>query len=185
MTSEKGVKGFLIDEVRILIVEDRKLVVVIRTDNALEYQATEKKLADMGVSVELTSTYTAYQNGISEPFNRTVVTIARAMLLQSKLPLSFWAEAVICACHLYNKLPARGSIKSPHELWTGTRPDLSKERVFGCLCRVLLAKERRQSKLNTVSYLGIYTGYHSTRSPGKEDAIFQIYIVFSPVECCW
>ena len=161
ITSKTEIRSFLIHEVRYLIVEEKRPVVVIRTDNAKEYQSAERELSYMGVSVEFTSTYTAYQNGISERFNRTVVTIARAMLEQSKLPLSFWAEAIVYACHIYNKLPSRGSIKSPEELWTGTKPDLSNERVFGCVCRVLLAKEQRQSKLHAVSYLGIYTGYHS------------------------
>ncbi len=162
VTSKSEIKGFLVHSVRILIVEEKKPVVVIRTDNAQEYKTTETELASMGVAVEFASTYTAYQNGISERFNRTVTTIARAMLQQSKLPLSFWAEAIIYACHIYNRLPARGSNKSPFELWTGRKPSLSNERVFGCVCRVLLAKEQRRSKLHAVSYLGIYTGYHSS-----------------------
>lgn len=115
----------------------------------------------MGVAVKFTSTYMAYQNGISERFNRTVVTIARAMIQQCRLPLSFWAEAVLYACHLYNKLPARGSTKSPNKQWSNEKPDLSRERVFGCVCRVLLAKEQRQSKLHPITYMGIYTDYHS------------------------
>ena len=47
-------------------------------------------------------------------------------------------------------------------MWDGKKPDLSKERVFGCVCRVYLAKEQRVFKLHPVNYLGIYTGYHSS-----------------------
>ena len=128
----------------------------VRTDNAKEYQSTQKELLDMDVTMEFTSTYTAYQNGIAERFNRNVITLARAMLIQSKLPLSFWAEAVTYACHIYNRLPQgnRGS-KSPDELWFKKKPDLSNERVFGCVCRVFLAKEQRGTKLDAVNYLGI------------------------------
>ena len=79
---------------------------VIRTANAREYTITKRALNDMGVALEFASTYTAYQNGMSERFNQTVVIIARAMLQQCGLPLSFWAEAVVYACHIYNKLQA-------------------------------------------------------------------------------
>ena len=89
IASKSEMKGFFIYEVRALIVEDRKPVVVIRTDNARECVATEQALNDMGVSVEFVSTYKAYQNGISERFNRTVATITRVMLNQCGLPMSF------------------------------------------------------------------------------------------------
>ena len=143
--------------------QGRKLVVVIRLDNAKEYEAAKEPLRELGVELEFVSTYTAYQNGMAERFNRTITTIARAMLIWSGLPLSFWAEAVVYACHIYNKLPhgARGS-KSPDELWYERKPDLSRERVFEYACRVYLAKEQRKSKLYSVSYLKIYTGYYSS-----------------------
>ena len=115
ITLKSEVKRFLVHEVRTLIVEDRKLVVIIRTDNAQEYEATKQALNNMRVVVEFSSTYTVYQNGVSKRFNQTVVTIARAMLTQSGLPLSFWAKAIVYACHVYNKLPTRGSTRSPNE----------------------------------------------------------------------
>ena len=163
IASKAEVRPFLVHEIRSMIVQGRRLVVVVRLDNAKEYEAAKEPLRELGVELEFVSTYTAYQNGISERFNRTATTIARAMLIWSGLPLSFWAEAIIYACHIYNKLPhgARGS-QSPDEMWDGRKPDLSKERVFGCVCRVYLAKEQRVSKLHPVNYLGIYTGYHSS-----------------------
>ena len=69
----------------------------------------------MGVSVEFASTYTAYQNGISERYNQIVVTITQVMLNQYGLLLSFWAEAAVYTCHVYNNLPARGSTGSPNK----------------------------------------------------------------------
>ena len=163
IASKDEVRPFLVHNVRSMIVQGRRLVVIVRLDNAKEYQAAKESLRELGVELEFVSTYTAYQNGMSERFNRTITTIARAMLIWSGLPLSFWAEAVVYACLIYNKLPhgARGS-KSPDELWYEKKPDLSRMRVFGCACRVYLAKEQRVSKLHPVSYLGIYTGYHSS-----------------------
>ena len=140
-------------------VEEVTPTLTIRADNAGEYHSLEPDLAEMGVSMEFTSTYTVYQNGVAERFNRIVTTIARAMLEWSGLPLSFWALAIEYVCFVYNMLPqgARGS-KSPFELWFKKKPDLSGIRVFGCVCRVLLAKEQRVIKLHPVSYLGIYVG---------------------------
>lgn len=132
--------------------------------NAKKYIAAENELKFMSIVIEFTTTYNQYQSGISERFNKTIVTIARAMLIQSGLPLSFWAEALMYAVYIYNKLPQQGSrgSKSPDELWTNKKPDLSRVRLFGCVCRVFLAKEQRVSKLSVVNYLGIYTGYHSS-----------------------
>ncbi|GJZ98627.1 retrovirus-related pol polyprotein from transposon TNT 1-94 [Tanacetum coccineum] len=46
---------------------------------------------------------TPEQNGVVERRNRTLVEAARTMLLASKLPLSFWAEAVATACYTQNR----------------------------------------------------------------------------------
>ena len=165
--SRTEVGPFVIHNVRWIhsegVLEGLHPTVSVRTDNAKEYQGIENDLMRMAVGMEFTSTYTAYQNGIAERFNRTVTTIARAMLCQSGLPLSFWAEAIVYACHIYGKLPqgARGS-ESPDEMWFKKKPDLSEERVFGCVCRAYLAKEQRKTKLSPVNYLGVYTGYHSS-----------------------
>lgn len=161
--SKKEVRPFTTHSIKWLIQEDKRPVIEVRLDNAREYKAMETELWDVGVKLEFVSTYTAYQNGIAERFNRTVVTIARSMLIQSGLPLSFWAEAVVYACRIYNMLPqeTRGS-KSPDELWFNKKPNLSKLRVFGCQCRVYLAKEQRDTKMDPINYLGIYTGYYSS-----------------------
>ncbi|GJV94928.1 retrovirus-related pol polyprotein from transposon TNT 1-94 [Tanacetum coccineum] len=42
-------------------------------------------------------------NGVVERRNRTLVEAARTMLSASKLPLSFWAEAVATACYTQNR----------------------------------------------------------------------------------
>ena len=104
LVTKADVQGFLLNNVRLLLTEGHMPVVTVRTDNAKEYQSTQKELLDMSVTMEFTSTYTAYQNGITERFNRTVITLARSMLIQSQLPLTFWAEAVTYAYHIYNRL---------------------------------------------------------------------------------
>ena len=70
-------------------------MVVVRTDNAREYHATETALQEVGVSMEFTSTYTPHQNGIAERFNRSMNEMMRTMLSESGLPMSFWSEAAV------------------------------------------------------------------------------------------
>ncbi|GJT29906.1 ribonuclease H-like domain-containing protein [Tanacetum coccineum] len=43
---------------------------------------------------------TPQQNGVAERRNRTLVVAARTMLADSKLPTTFWAEAVNAACYV-------------------------------------------------------------------------------------
>ncbi|GJW62786.1 integrase, catalytic region, zinc finger, CCHC-type containing protein [Tanacetum coccineum] len=56
---------------------------------------------------------TPKQNGVVERRNRTLVEAARTMLSASKLPLSFWAEAVATAC--YNSRTDKSSYRTPME----------------------------------------------------------------------
>ncbi|GJZ97195.1 putative ribonuclease H-like domain-containing protein [Tanacetum coccineum] len=45
---------------------------------------------------------TPQQNGVAERKNRTLIEVARTMLVDSKLPTTFWAEAVNTACYVQN-----------------------------------------------------------------------------------
>jgi len=45
------------------------------------------------------------------------------MLGDSRLPHSFWAEAVSTAAYLRNRSPTRAVAEmTPYEVWTGQRP---------------------------------------------------------------
>ncbi|KAI3784321.1 hypothetical protein L1987_43419 [Smallanthus sonchifolius] len=43
---------------------------------------------------------TPQQNGVAERRNRTLIESARSMMADSKLPLTFWDEAVSTACYV-------------------------------------------------------------------------------------
>ncbi|GJS79589.1 putative ribonuclease H-like domain-containing protein [Tanacetum coccineum] len=49
------------------------------------------------------SSRTPQQNGVAERKNRTLIEAARTMLADSKLPTTFWAEAVSTACYVQNR----------------------------------------------------------------------------------
>nr|GEV30524.1 copia protein [Tanacetum cinerariifolium] len=46
---------------------------------------------------------TPQQNGVAERKNKTLTEDARTMLVDSKLPITFWAKAVNIACYLLNR----------------------------------------------------------------------------------
>ena len=61
----------------------------VRCDNASEYKSLGTLFErDYGVQFEYTTPYTPEQNGVSERLNRVLVTMARAMLLDARLPLT-------------------------------------------------------------------------------------------------
>ncbi|GJV02255.1 putative ribonuclease H-like domain-containing protein [Tanacetum coccineum] len=80
-------------------------VKVIRCDNGTEFKnRVMNQLCEMkGIKREFSVARTPQQNGVAERKNRTLIEAARTMLADSKLPTTFWAEAVNTAC--YDTLP--------------------------------------------------------------------------------
>lgn len=66
------------------------------------------------------------QNGVAERFNRTLMELARAMIIAKNLPPFLWTHAVQYAAYLRNRVATRAlEGKTPHEAWTGKKPDVS------------------------------------------------------------
>jgi hypothetical protein len=136
-------------------------ITTIRTDNAKEYVSLKEELANIGITVEFTVYYTPEQNGVAERLNRTLITIAKALLFDARLPPKFWGEAVNTANYLRNRLPIGPDSKSPHEAFTREKPSISHLQVFGCLAYAYQAKETRL-KLDPNSVRMIFVGYEAT-----------------------
>ena len=57
----------------------------------------------------------------------------RCMLIDANLPGIFWGEAVATAAYLSNLTPkSEINDKTPEEVWSEKKPDLSDLRIFGC-----------------------------------------------------
>ncbi|GJX46268.1 putative ribonuclease H-like domain-containing protein [Tanacetum coccineum] len=86
---------------------------------------------------------------MAERRNRTLIEAARTMLADSKLPTTFWVEAVSTACYVQNRvLVVKPHNKTPYELFRGFKPALSFMRPFGCHVTIL----------NTLDSLGKFDG---------------------------
>ena len=72
----------------------RKLKVV-RDDNGGEYMGPFESYCKLhGIRLEKTVPKTTQQNGVAKRMNRTIEERIRCMLSHSKLPKSFWGEAM-------------------------------------------------------------------------------------------
>ncbi|GKA16087.1 putative ribonuclease H-like domain-containing protein [Tanacetum coccineum] len=126
-------------------------VKVIRCDNETEFKNREmNQFCEMkGILRQFSVARTPQQNGVAERRNKTLIEAARTMLADSKLPTTFWAEAVNTACYVQNKvLVVKPHNKTPYELFHSRTPTLSFMRPFGCPVTIL----------NTIDHLGKFDG---------------------------
>lgn len=134
----------------------------IRTDNGREFvnELWEAFCAEHGIIHEFTTPYSSAANGIAERANRTVLDLARTLLHDGGLPGSFWAEAMATAVYVLNRVPPRDSLKTPHETWTGEKPDVSHMRPFGCVAYAKIPDDVNDGKLAPRSIKCRLLGYY-------------------------
>ncbi|GKA28118.1 ribonuclease H-like domain-containing protein [Tanacetum coccineum] len=128
-----------------------KKVKIIRSDNGTEFKnkVMDDFCREKCIKREYSVARTPQQNGVAERRNRTLIEAARTMLADSKLPTTFWAEAVSTACYVQNRvLVVKPHNKTPYELFRGFKPALSFMRPFGCHVTIL----------NTLDSLGKFDG---------------------------
>ncbi|GJU24386.1 putative ribonuclease H-like domain-containing protein [Tanacetum coccineum] len=143
-----GIIKYFITRVENLI--DQR-VKVIMCDNGTEFKNKEMNqfCERKGIKKEFSVVRTLQQNRVAERKNRTLIEAARTMLTDSKLPTTFWDEAVNTACYVQNKvLVTKPHNKTPYELFLGRKPALGFMRPFRCPVTIL----------NTIDHLGKFDG---------------------------
>ena len=91
--------------------------------------------------------------------NRTLVEMARCLLLQASLPEAFWAEAIATAAYLRNRCPTKQlQGQTPYEVWFGSKPSISHLRPFGCKA-FPLNKKPSKGKFERSSKPCVFVGY--------------------------
>ncbi|KAL8166419.1 hypothetical protein V2J09_007918 [Rumex salicifolius] len=98
--------------------------------------------------------------------------MTRSLLIDRKVPRSFWPEAVNWAFYVLNRCPT-SAVKdvTPEEAWSGIKPSVSHFKVFGCVAHAHVPDARRV-KLDSKSTLCVNFGV-STESKG--------YRLYNPV----
>jgi hypothetical protein len=105
--------------------------------------------------------YTPQQNGVGERKNMNLIESARTMLDEYKTSDRFWVETINTVCHAVNWLYLHRLLKkTPYELLTDKKSNVSYVRVFGSKCYVLL-KRHKSSKFAPKVYEGFMFCYDS------------------------
>jgi len=134
------------------------------SDHASEMVSAKQRerLARQFTSLIVISPSAKLSNGIAERANKSLLDLARSLLIGSELPIAFWAEAFEMATDIYNRTGHTANKgKSPYEVYYGHPPtDMGRIKVFGCKCFVHEDKDRRRnrSKLDETSRPCVYLG---------------------------
>ncbi|GJU85656.1 retrovirus-related pol polyprotein from transposon TNT 1-94 [Tanacetum coccineum] len=96
LRSKDEAPNFIIKFLKMIQVPLKVPVRRIRTDNGTEFvnQTLREYYEKVGISHETSVARYPQQNGIVERRNRTLIKVARTMLIYAKAPLFLWAEAV-------------------------------------------------------------------------------------------
>lgn len=138
----------------------------IRSDNSPELHFGPL-LREHGITHQFSCAYTPQQNSVVERKHQHILNVARALLLQSHLPLVYWVDCIQTVVFLINRLPSPLlNNKSPYELLLKKQPDYSSLKVFGCLCYVsthLKDRHKFSKRADSCVFLGYATGYKGYR----------------------
>ncbi|GKE80647.1 putative ribonuclease H-like domain-containing protein [Tanacetum coccineum] len=136
-------------------------VKIIRSDNETEFKnkVMDDFCREKGIRREYSVARTPQQNGIAERKNRTLIEAARTLLADSKLPTTFWAEAVSTACYVKNRvLIVKPHNKKPYELFKGFKPAIGFMKPFGYHVTILNTLDNL-GKFDGKSDEGFFVGY--------------------------
>nr|GEV46045.1 putative ribonuclease H-like domain-containing protein [Tanacetum cinerariifolium] len=149
-------------------------VKVIRCDNGTKFKNSvmNQFCEDKGIKREYNVARTPQQNRVAEKRNRTLIKAVRTMLVESKLPTTFWAEAVNTDCYVLNRaLVTKPHNKTPYELIRGRSLLINFMKPFGCPVTILNTKDNL-GKFERKADEGYFVGYSVVRN--RLDWLFDI-----------
>ena len=126
---------------------------------------------------------TPQQNGVAERMNQTILEKVRCMLSNVGLGKEFWAEAVVYACHLINRLPSTAiEGRTPMEMWT-SKPatDYNSLHVFGSTAYYYVKESKLYPRAKKALFMGITGGVKGYRlwCPVTKKIIFSRDVNFN------
>lgn len=186
VTSKATIASHLTDTITYWERQTESKVKAVRTDRGTEFlnKTFHGFCTENGIHTETSAAYTPQQNGVAERMNRTLKEKARTLLLGVQADESLWVDAMLTAAYLHNVMPVSGQEKTPFEMFTGSVPDLSHLRKWGCLAYVKHAKHQ-VSSLGAQSEAGMFVGYcphtkgYKVRLPGRTVVSPSVHFVES------
>nr|GEV12603.1 hypothetical protein [Tanacetum cinerariifolium] len=112
-----------------------------------------------GIMRQYSVARTSQQNAVAKRRYRTLIKAAKTMLVDLKLPTTFWAEIVKTACYVQNRvLVVKSHNKTPYELFHGRTLALCYMRPFRCHVTILNTKHHL-GKFDGKADEGFFVGY--------------------------
>ncbi|GJR67645.1 retrovirus-related pol polyprotein from transposon TNT 1-94, partial [Tanacetum coccineum] len=142
-------------------------IISVRTDRGTEFlnKTLNAIFKEEGIEHQTSTPRTLEQNGVVKRQNRTLVEAARTMLSASKLPLFFWAEAIVTACYTQNRsIIILIHEKTAYHIINDRNPLIKHLHIFGCTC-YLISDGENLDKMKEKGDPCILVGY-STQSKG-------------------
>ncbi|KAL5512318.1 hypothetical protein ACEPAG_3310 [Sanghuangporus baumii] len=143
----------------------------LHSDRGGEYAGKEfvSFLDSQGTEQKLTTHDTPEHNGVAECLNQTIGERVRAMLHASGLSKNLWAECAKHAVWLKNRTSTKvlGG-KTPHEVLTGEKPNLSGLQEWGTKCWV---HNKTKLKLDQRACEGRWLGYDPSLNGSRCSAL--------------
>lgn len=133
MKTKSEVKALLVSFYNMVCTQFGTKIKAFTFDNPLEFKLPEF-YSDHDIIYQITCVYTSQKNYVVERKHQHILSTARALQIQSGLPLSFWGDFVLTAVYMINRLPSLLlHNKTPFELPFHNVPSYSHLRAFGCL----------------------------------------------------
>nr|GEU28612.1 putative ribonuclease H-like domain-containing protein [Tanacetum cinerariifolium] len=130
------------------------------------------------IKMEFSVARTLQQNGVAERKSKTLVEATRTMLVDSKLPTTFWAKAVNAACYVLNRaLVIKPHNKIPYELIRGRPPLIDFMKPFRCSVTILNTRDYLDwlfdidSLTISINYVPVVIGFQTNSIAGTKDNI--------------
>jgi len=120
--------------------------------------ATKEVLRKHHFVLQVSEPYAHWRNGIVEKAIQRLRQTASCLQTEAGVPPSFWPSTYRHASDMINKSPHRSleDHRTPHEVLTGHKPDLTHARPFGALVYVM--DHSRQKKADPRMIQAIYLG---------------------------
>ena len=159
----------------------------LQTDSGRKFISTALKsfCNEKGITIGYVAPYMHKENGIAERCWRILATMKNLPLIDSGLPVNFWAEVIDTANYLRNRLLTRreGPSFISKEAWTNTRQNLGHIGIFGSRVSTFIPCKKRTKSDVRRTWKGIFISYTRTSKHLRVWArrIHQVLIASKPI----
>ncbi|KAI0992889.1 hypothetical protein K3495_g15295, partial [Podosphaera aphanis] len=138
-TSKDKIASLLIQWIEFQNSHFGKRIRAIFRDGGTEFLRMQSYCEQHGIRTDISAPSTPEQNGVSEAANKVILRLARSMLIDARMPATYWPWAVDHACFIANRLyclrtkqiPLTDFMQGLNQPHTG-QVDLRYTPRFGC-----------------------------------------------------